>query len=211
MMRRLQSTVALVLCTLTLAGGCATTPAVSDERARERMLTLLLPSRIEIVEPFTRIASFDADSTPDGIELLLQAVNSYGNPGLMIAGNLRIELYEYVPASGAPRGTRHAQWNVELAHERQQRTFWNQLTQMYEFRLAVENESIPPADKYVVLVIYENPMGERLTDEFILGKRQGAESQGRAPRAPPAPARAQSHHGKRPELPGATGQPVAEV
>ncbi len=154
--------------------GCATAPAPVDEQARQRLLNFLLPDHIEIVEPFTRVSSFDEDSTPEGIELFLRAVNALGNPGLMIAGHIRIELYEYVPASGVPQGKRYAVWEVDLKTEKQQRTYWNQLTQMYEFRLAVDRAQIPPADAYWLLVTYDSPFGTRLTDEFVIHYRSAA-------------------------------------
>jgi len=155
-----------------LAMSCATmTPLPGDEAARQRMLALLLPRRIEIVEPFTRVKSFDDDGTPDGIELLLQAVNSLDDPGLMVIGTLRVELYEYVPASGLPRGRRLEQWDVELVSDDQQRKYWNQLTQMYELRLGVDPKRIPSADRYVLLVTYDSPFGDRLTDEYMIQSR----------------------------------------
>lgn len=132
------------------------------------MLALLMPSRIRIVQPFTRIKSFDNDATPDGIELLLQAVNSLDNPGLMIAGHVRIELYEYVQASADPKGRRLESWGVDLTDEKHQRTYWNQLTQMYEFRVGVDATTARLADRYVLVVTYDSPLGERLTDEHVL-------------------------------------------
>ena len=135
------------------------------------MLALLMPTRIEIVEPFTRVKSFDDDSTPDGIELLLQAVNSLDNPGLMIVGDIRVELYNYVPASGNRKGARIEMWDVRLSTKKEQRTYWNRITQMYEFRLAVDADTIPTANKYVLLVTYNSPLGDHLTDECIIARR----------------------------------------
>lgn len=155
---------------LFLAGGCQTTPSVLDDDAKRRMLALLMPNRIEIVEPFTRVKSFDDDSTPDGIELLIQAVNSLDNPGLMIAGNVRIELYQHVPASANRTGKRLELWEVQLATKEHQRTYWNQITQMYEFRLEVDPSVIPLDEKYVLQVTYNSPLGEHLTDECILNR-----------------------------------------
>ncbi len=135
------------------------------------MLALLMPSRIEIVEPFTRAKSFDDDATPDGIELLLQAVNFLGNPGLMIAGRVRVELYEYLPASGDQQGRRLENWDIKLTTAENQRTYWNGLTQMYEFRLGIDPTRIPPADKYVLTVSYNSPLGARLRDEYVINYR----------------------------------------
>ncbi len=153
--------------------GCATVRPAGDGQARQQMLALLMPSRVEIVEPFTRVKSFDQDNIPDGIELLLQAVNALDNPGLMIAGKVRVELFEYVPASADQKGRRLDHWSIELSTPAHQRRFWNPLTQMYEFRLRVDPEVIPRADKYVLLVTYDSPLGERLTDEYAIEHPRG--------------------------------------
>ena len=159
--------------------GCASTPRVpTDAAARQAQLSLLMPSRIEIVEPFTRVKSFD-DDTPEGIELLVQAVNSLDNPGLMIVGGVRIELYEHMPASGNRKGRRLEHWDVELSTAKHQRTHWNQLTHMYEFHLGVNPASIPLADKYVLLVTYNSPLGEHLADEFVLERPRTSLSRNR--------------------------------
>jgi hypothetical protein len=132
------------------------------------MLALLMPQRVEIVEPFTGVKSFDDDAVPDGIELLLQAVNSLENPGLMIVGTVRVELYEHVPASAEHKGRRLEHWNINLTTADEQRVYWNGLAQMYEFPLGIDTTKIPPADKYVLAVTYTSPLGGRLTDECIV-------------------------------------------
>lgn len=132
------------------------------------MLALLMPSHIEIVEPFTRARSFDDDDAPDGIELLLRAVNYLDNPGLMIVGDIRAELYEYVAASSDHKGRQIHHWDLPLRTTAQQRRHWNQLTQMYEFRLLVDVDAVTPAKRFVLLVTYNSPLGEHLTDEFVL-------------------------------------------
>lgn len=154
--------------------GCATTPQTANDRESRELLALLMPSRIEIVEPFTRVKSFDDDATPDGIELLLRAVNSLDNPGLMIAGGIRAELFEHVSGSADQKGRRLEHWDVELATAAHQRRYWNQLTQMYEFRLGVDPSVMPQADRYVLLVTYNSPLGEHLTDECVISYYGGA-------------------------------------
>ncbi len=151
--------------------GCAAQTGSLDDPARREMLALLMPSRIEIVEPFTRAKSFDGDATVDGIELLLRAVNALDNPGLMVAGRVRVELFEYVAGTADPKGRRFEHWDLELATATQQRRYWNQLTQMYEFRLGVDPARIPQGDKYVLLVTYNSPLGEHLTDECVIAYR----------------------------------------
>ncbi len=150
--------------------GCAA-PKVIDDVEQRRMLALLMPSRIEIVKPFTRVKSFDSDTTPDGIELLLQAVNSLDVAGRMIVGHVHVGLYEYVPASAEPKGRQLDRWSIDISTERQQRTYWNRLTQMYELQLGIDPARIPAAAKYVLVVTYNSPLGEHLTDECVIDYR----------------------------------------
>ena len=159
---------------LLLPVGCLNPQEASDAQVSRTLHELLLPQRIEIVEPFTRVKSFDDDATPDGIELLLRAVNALDNPGLMIAGQVRIELYEYVPASAQSQGSLLENWQVDLTTRSQQLAFWNQLTQMYQFRLAIDPARIPQARKFVLLVTYRSPDGETLTDEYVLQYQEGS-------------------------------------
>ena len=161
--------------------GCATTPSLEDDAGRQKMLALLLPHEIEIVAPFTRVMSFDDDPTPDGIELLVQAVNSLGYPGTPMVGTVRVELYEHVPASGDNKGRRLEHWTIELTTEEHQRSHWNQITQMYEFRLQVDPAVIPASNRFVLLVTYNSPLGEHLTDESVIQYRTSAGPSGGAP------------------------------
>ncbi len=139
-------------------------------------MDLLMPSSVNIVEPFTRATSFDGDERADGIELLLQASNALESPGLMIAGGLRVELYEFLPASGEHKGRQLDQWTIELAGKEDQRRYWNQVTQMYEFHLGVDVQKVPVAEQYVLAVTYSSPMGQRLTDECVLPFRDAKTS-----------------------------------
>ena len=126
---------------------------------------------IEIVKPFTRVKSFDDDASPDGIELLLQAVNPLGNVGLMIVGVIRVELYEHVKASGIPTGKRLDSWTIDLASEESQRRYWNHVTQMYQLRLTSNHAVVSVARRYVLVVTYTSPLGEHLTDDCVIERR----------------------------------------
>jgi len=165
------------------ATGCKSAPRAGSDEARREMLSLLMPSRIEIVKPFTRAKSFDRDNSPDGIELLLRAVNSLDNPGLMIVGHMRVELFEFVEASAEPRGRRLDYWDIDLSSAARQKTFWNQLTQMYEFRLEVDPSVLPRQRSFVLAVTYNSPLGEHLTDHCVVdfggpGMAQGSKKKG---------------------------------
>ncbi len=156
--------------------GCKAPDRTASRHAADSqdMLAMLMPSRIQIVEPFTRVVSADQDDIPDHIELWVQGVNSLGSTGLMIAGMLRVELFEHIPASGLRQGRRFEHWNIELTSKKEQRNYWNAITQMYEFRLGINSATIPRANKYVLTVTYPAPSGERLTDEMIIRRNTTA-------------------------------------
>jgi hypothetical protein len=137
--------------------GCATSRHARPSDAQEEMLTLLMPDRINIVEPFTpftRATRFDLEGPVNGIELFVQAVNRFDDPGLMVVGSVRIELFEYVPASADHRGRHLEQWEVNLTTPKH----------LYEFRLGLNPDAIPRADRYILSVTYVSPFEERLTD-----------------------------------------------
>ncbi len=178
MLKKHNAIILLVSTPLLVLSGCATAPMTQDA-AQLHALSLLLPKRIEIVEPFTNVKSFDDDASPDGIELLLQAVNSLDNPGQMIVGEMRFELYEFVPASGDRRGRRLEYWDLALATEESQRDHWNQVTQMYEFRLRVDPAVLPIDDRYVLAVTYNSPLGDRLSTDCLIEYRKPSRPMGR--------------------------------
>lgn len=164
-MRALQRSLIALGISVGMISGCAVPGPTVDAEAQRKMLSLLMPNRVEIVQSFTRLQSFDDDSEPDGIDLYLRAVNALENPGLMIVGSVRVELYEFMAGSAEDRGRRLDQWEVDLSSVEQQKSYWNSLTQMYEFRLGINPAKIPPAKKYVLAVVYNSPLGEHMTDE----------------------------------------------
>lgn len=174
------------ICVGLLTGACVA-PLRIDDPSRERMLALLMPNAVEIVRPFTRVVRLE-DATEGGLnfelELLLRASNALDNPGLMIVGDVRVELYEYRPGGTDTKGAQLARWTIPLANEKDQRTFWNPVTQMYEFRLGINREDIPSAEKYMVLVTYNSPLGEHLSDECLIEIRRRARSLGLAGKRP---------------------------
>jgi hypothetical protein len=168
MIARSRRTLTFLVAFLALPG-CATPPAANDQAAERQALSMLLPDGIEIIEPFTRLGNFDDDPEPDGIEVMLQAVNPLDSPCLMLVGTVRVELYEFIPATADHKGRQLEFWTVELTEPQHQAQYWNRVTQMYEFRLGIDSARVPPpADRYVLLVTYNSPLGSHVTDEFVL-------------------------------------------
>jgi len=156
----------MLLALLPLAG-CSRAPVDTSDSATRQQLSLLMPAAVNIVAPFTRLRSFDDNDRPDGIELLLQPVNGFGDP-VNIAGGVIVELYEYRQASGDNKGAKLKQWDIALMSERDQRMYWNRTTSMYEFQLQLDPSTLPPNHKYVLQVTHNTPLQEHMVDEFVL-------------------------------------------
>jgi hypothetical protein len=132
------------------------------------MVKLLMPHEIRIVEAFTGFRSFDQDQRPDGVELLLQPMDSYGDP-VKIAGTVRVELYTYLKASGDRKGERVCDpWELALLTEQDQKRYWNNVTGMYEIELKFPKDLRPSGETYVLMVTYNTPLSGHMTDEYVL-------------------------------------------
>lgn len=145
--------------------GCASRTVDVDDPASRQMLSLLMPTRI-IVEPFTGLKSFDDDDQPDGLEVVLRPVDAFKDP-VKIAGSIRVELYHFQPAAGERKGAKIEQWDIPLISMRDQDTYWNRYTQMYEIPLELDVATAEPADKYVIEVTYNTPLGEHMITEYV--------------------------------------------
>ncbi|MCP4590522.1 MAG: hypothetical protein GY842_07250 [bacterium] len=166
-MNTLRITRYLSLVALMFSTGCSHTAVDLDDASTREQLSLLMPATVSIVAPFTRFASFDENDRPDGIELLLQPTNSFGEP-VNIAGALIVELYEFRQASGEARGAKLQQWDIALRCERDQQMYWNRTTDMYEFQLQFDPAALPSNHKYVLEVTYNTPLHEHMVDQYVM-------------------------------------------
>jgi len=131
---------------------------------KAEMVGYYLPSQIEIL-PFTKVDSFDEDAIPDGITAVIRPTDVLGDP-VKAYGTVRFELYEHLEASGLNKGKRLTVWQHVLASPAQQSRYWDRVTQTYQFQLAWQ-QPLKPNTKYVLEVVYENPAGVRLFDDFV--------------------------------------------
>ena len=154
-----------IMVPIALAVGCAN-PQGSQTTAdgRRRLFDSIAAERIQIKAPFTQPASFDDDPIPDGIEVSLAALDRQGEP-TKLAGQIVFELYSYRQAAADPKGTQIQTWQLALADDQDQQTYWHHATQMYEFPLRVDLSSLPQSRKFVLLARYSNPWNEYLEDQ----------------------------------------------
>ncbi len=80
----------------------------------------------------------------------------------------RFEAYEYVPRSGEEKGRRSIIWpDIDLTEPGRNNEHWHDYLRCYEFSLDVGAE-IRKDYSYVLQVTCITPVGEQLTDDFII-------------------------------------------
>ncbi len=153
---------------IVLSAGCAGPkgPEYTVEERRQ-LLSPIMADKIELVGPLTQPASFDDDAIPDGLEAVLVARDKQGEP-TKISGRLVFELYSHRPAAADPRGAQIQTWELTLASDKDQESYWNHTTLMYEFKLQVDLAAMPRGRKFVLLARYSDPWNEHMEDQTII-------------------------------------------
>jgi len=158
----------ILLASIVSSAGCAGPqgPEYTVEE-RHQLLSTIMADKIELVGPLTQPVSFDDDAIPDGLEAVLVARDKQGEP-TKISGRLVFELYAYRPAAADPRGAQIQTWELALASEKDQETYWNHTTLMYEFKLQVDLAVMPQGRKFVLLARYSDPWNEHMEDQAVI-------------------------------------------
>ena len=162
----LASCTGLVVCVLLLVG-CQQKQKMNLSKLpsdKAEMAGYYLPTQVEIL-PFTKVGSFDVKGLPDGINAVVRPVDVMGDPAKAY-GTMRFELYSYVPDSGLNKGEQLMVWTQSLNTPTDQRKYWDRVTQSYQFQLAWR-QPLSPNNKYVLEVVYENPAGVRLINDYV--------------------------------------------
>jgi hypothetical protein len=149
--------------TTMLAIGCnglpAGEPAVDEE-------ALFGPAAMRIHPIFTDVKDWTSDDKPDGIEVLIEFQDQFGDP-TKAAGTLIFELYEYRIANPEPRGRRLVNpWIGSIVTLDEQRSRWNRTSRTYTFQLAYPE--IDPGKSYVLTATFNASTGGRFLDQAVL-------------------------------------------
>ncbi|MBN1347601.1 MAG: hypothetical protein JXQ73_33240 [Phycisphaerae bacterium] len=128
-------------------------------------MALLLPVKVKI-HSFTKVKALFGSSLPNGVEVWLEPLDRFGD-AVKVVGDFRFELYSYKPASADHKGEQVEFWEAQIGKAKEQQRYWDRVARMYRFPLGWDYAP-PPGKKYILLVTYETPTGERLTDEFEL-------------------------------------------
>jgi len=157
---------------LGLVGGCEKRDGwgVAENASSDEMLKLYMPTQIDIL-PFTKPRSWDDDQIPDGLEVVLRPLDSFGDQTKAI-GCFRFELYTFRKADADPHGKRIGFWEENLTTRDAQAMHWDKITRTYRFRLAWTGDAPKiPQGKYVLDVTFLAPNGVRLNDTYIFEAR----------------------------------------
>jgi hypothetical protein len=150
-----------ILLLVPLFVGCQHAPSPRSQ-SEEQMFG---PSSMRIHPAFTQVKNWVGDSRMDGIEVVLELEDQFGEP-TRAAGTLRFELWTFREAAAERRGTQLAQpWIFQLNTRSEQNAHWNPVERGYTFQLSYDKIS---ADRrYVLTAQFDRPEG-RLFDQLIV-------------------------------------------
>lgn len=139
--------------------------AGASSASMAEFVQLMLPRSIEIQRYLTRPVSFAGSGATDGMEVILAALDSFGDPAKCV-GNFQVELNERRYASGDKVGKRVALWSIPVDSEGALREYWDRLSRFFRFRLKLEGPALPTGE-YVLTVTFVSPNGDKLHDEYV--------------------------------------------
>ena len=138
------------------------------------------PATMKLNPVFSKVADFDGDNLPDGIEAVVELQDTFGDP-TKAAGRVVFTIYQFHPYSPDNRGPRLAgpfEGRVDSLADQSAR--WSRVNRAYIFQLALTGARLDR--DYVVEAMFETTDGRRLFDRlFIEGDHQKAPTSGPAP------------------------------
>ena len=132
-------------------------------------INLMLPKAIRI-HPFTGARTFDEAGGIRGIDVRMEANDSYGDAAKAF-GTFRFELYRFVPNSIDPKGRIVASWEESIFEPKKNLLHWDKITRTYQFKLQWD-KAVPIGKRFVLVSVFSSPFSQRLTAErvFISGE-----------------------------------------
>ncbi|HEX8914429.1 MAG TPA: hypothetical protein VF796_18925 [Humisphaera sp.] len=131
------------------------------------------PAKLRIHPTFTAAKDWTGDGKPDGIEAVVEILDSYGEP-TRGSGTLIFELWTFRKYDPDPLGNRVEEqpWRATLLTREEQAERWSPALRAYTFQLA--SAKVNPGKQYVLTASFETaggadqPGGTRLFDRLIL-------------------------------------------
>lgn len=153
----------LLAAMLLVLAGCGSQPNWEPREKQE----LFAPTAMRIHPVFTQLADWNNDKQPDGIEVLIEFQDRFGDP-TKASGTVVFEVYQYRPGWPDPRGARAIEpYIVAIDTAAAQRDHWNRTSRGYSFQLAFPN--INARVPYVLTANFElTGGGTRFSDRLVL-------------------------------------------
>lgn len=140
---------------------------------------MMMPKEIEIQRYLTKPVSFSGSGDANGIEVILAARDSFGDPTKII-GTFQFELCARRVASSDRLGRRVALWPVEINSDQTLLKYWDRLSRFYKFPLQLDQPVLPPGDYILTARLRSAGGDETLFDEYAFTHGGG----GKAPAGP---------------------------
>ena len=145
--------------------GCTTEPRVTREED-------FSPHKLRIHPIFTQVKDWTGDNHPDGIEVVVELLDAYGEP-TRGRGTMLFELWSYHKYEPDTLGKRLADpWRGTLLTREEQDERWSKALRAYTFQLA--SPAINSGKEYVLSASFETadgaakPGGIRLYDKLLI-------------------------------------------
>ncbi len=149
-----------LLC-LALLAGCSN----KVEETNPSETYLFGPTAMRIHPIFSQIKDWTGDGNPDGIEVLLEFQDQFGDP-TKAAGTVMFELYDYRQADPEMRGQRVVNpWIGSMLSATDQRSRWNRTSRTYTFQLSYPQ--ISKSKSYVLTATFRSVAGGRFFSKVV--------------------------------------------
>jgi hypothetical protein len=156
----------LMICALAGVGGCPDrrSDVQADNPELAEFVRLIMPKTIEIQHYLTRPFDFDASGDADGLQVIVAALDSFGDP-VKCVGTFHFELYTMRMASGDKLGEQIGVWPVTIDSDKTLMEYWDRFSHYYEFPLKLRTGKLP-AGHYILSARLVTPTGENLFDDY---------------------------------------------
>jgi hypothetical protein len=143
---------------------------------------ILAPAKMNVHPVFTKLADWNSDGSPDGVEVIVELRDAFGDPckGL---GTFAFELHNFDSGAPDPRGTRIGDpWIAPVDSAEGQSLRWSRTAMGYSFRLdcTSQPQGLKWKSNYVIAATFTPTSGKRLFDQLVLGPDPGLPAKPRA-------------------------------
>jgi hypothetical protein len=142
-------------------GGCDSSPKVARDDA-------FGPSKVRLHPTFTQVKDWTGDGKPDGVEAVVELLDSFGEP-TRGSGKFLFDLSDYRSADADATGGRVAgPWVVSLQTRDEQLAHWNTALRAYTFQLP--QAKLRSSVAYVLDVSYDPTPSDGATTRPTTGR-----------------------------------------